>query len=47
MFLFIYLKNFDVDYVKIDGFFVRNIVYDFIDYVIVIVINNIVYSMGK
>lgn len=44
---FTYLKNLDVDYVKIDGSFVRNIVYDPIDRATVTAINNIAHSMGK
>lgn len=44
---FTYLKNLDVDYVKIDGSFVRNMVRDKIDYETVKAINNIAQSMGK
>jgi diguanylate cyclase (GGDEF)-like protein len=44
---FTYLKNLDVDYVKIDGSFVRNIVHDPIDHATVTAINNIAHSMGK
>ena len=44
---FTYLKNLDVDYVKIDGSFVRNIVHDAIDHATVTAINNIAHSMGK
>lgn len=47
MLFFIYLKNLVVDYVKIDGLFVCNMVCDKIDYEMVKVINNIVQSMGK
>lgn len=44
---FTYLKNLDVDYVKIDGSFVQNIVHDPIDHATVTAINNIAHSMGK
>ncbi|APD87449.1 GGDEF-domain containing protein [Alteromonas sp. Mex14] len=44
---FTYLKHLDVDYVKIDGSFVRNIVHDPIDHATVTAINNIAHSMGK
>ncbi|MDW5286124.1 EAL domain-containing protein [Alteromonas macleodii] len=44
---FTYFKNLDVDYVKIDGSFVRNIVHDPIDHATVTAINNIAHSMGK
>lgn len=44
---FTYLKNLDVDYVKIDGSFVRNIAHDHIDHATVKAINNIAHSMGK
>jgi len=44
---FTYLKNLDVDYVKIDGSFVRNIAHDPIDHATVTAINNIAHSMGK
>jgi len=44
---FTYLKHLDVDYVKIDGSFVRNIVHDAIDHATVTAINNIAHSMGK
>lgn len=44
---FMYLKNLDVDYVKIDGSFVRNIARDQIDLATVTAINNIAHSMGK
>ena len=44
---FTYLKNLAVDYVKIDGSFVRNMVRDKIDYETVKAINNIAQSMGK
>lgn len=44
---FTYLKNLNVDYVKIDGSFVRNMVRDKIDYETVKSINNIAQSMGK
>ncbi|GEA13492.1 EAL domain-containing protein [Alteromonas sp. KUL49] len=44
---FMYLKNLDVDYVKIDGSFVRNMVNDKIDRATVKAINSIAHSMGK
>ena len=44
---FTYLKNLDVDYVKIDGSFVRNIAHDPIDLATVTAITNIAHSMGK
>ncbi len=44
---FMYLKNLDVDYVKIDGSFVRNMVNDKIDLATVKAINSIAHSMGK
>lgn len=44
---FTYLKHLNVDYVKIDGSFVRNIVHDPIDHATVTAINNIAHSMGK
>jgi len=44
---FTYLKNLDVDYVKIDGSFVRNMVHDPIDHATVKAINSIAHSMGK
>lgn len=44
---FTYLKNLDVDFVKIDGSFVRNMVNDDIDYETVRAINSIAHSMGK
>ncbi|WP_394221611.1 putative bifunctional diguanylate cyclase/phosphodiesterase [Alteromonas gracilis] len=44
---FTYLKNLDVDYVKIDGSFVRNIAHDPIDHATVKAINSIAHSMGK
>ena len=44
---FTYLKNLDVDYIKIDGSFVRNMVHDPIDMETVRAINSIAHSMGK
>jgi EAL domain-containing protein (putative c-di-GMP-specific phosphodiesterase class I) len=44
---FTYLKHLDVDYVKIDGSFVRNMTRDNIDFATVKAINSIAHSMGK
>lgn len=44
---FSYLKNLDVDWVKIDGALVRNIVENHVEYTIVQSINQIVQSMAK
>lgn len=44
---FTYLKNLDVDYVKIDGSFVRNMATDPIDFETVKAISDIAHSMGK
>ncbi|MBU3021966.1 bifunctional diguanylate cyclase/phosphodiesterase [Aestuariibacter sp. A3R04] len=44
---FTYLKNLDVDYVKIDGSFVRNMARDSIDHETVKAISAIAHSMGK
>lgn len=44
---FTYLKNLDIDYVKIDGSFVQNCAHDPIDHATVKAINNIAHSMGK
>ena len=44
---FTYLKNLDVDYIKIDGSFVRNMARDQIDHATVKAINSIAHSMGK
>ncbi|MBT5229101.1 MAG: EAL domain-containing protein [Methylococcales bacterium] len=42
-----YLKNLPVDYIKIDGFFVRDIATDPIDYILVKSINEVGHAMGK
>ena len=44
---FTYLKNLDVDFVKIDGSFVKNMASDSIDHETVKAINAIAQSMGK
>lgn len=46
MLLFIYFKCLLVDYVKIDGVFVKDMVKDVVDFLMVEVIYNIVYCMG-
>ncbi|MFQ5660370.1 MAG: EAL domain-containing protein [Gammaproteobacteria bacterium] len=44
---FAYLKNLPVDYLKIDGAFVKNIVNDNTDFVMVKAINDIGHALGK
>ena len=44
---FAYLKNFPIDYLKIDGFFVKNIDTDPIDVAMVRSINDVGHEMGK
>jgi diguanylate cyclase (GGDEF)-like protein/PAS domain S-box-containing protein len=44
---FTYLKNMNVDYIKIDGSFVKNICHDASDYATVKAIHEIAKSMGK
>jgi len=44
---FAYLKNLDVDYIKLDGVFVKNIDDDEIHYSMVSAINSVAQSMGK
>jgi len=43
---FTYLKNLDVDFIKIDGSFVRNILNDKDDYTMVSTINRLGHSLG-
>lgn len=44
---FAYLKNLPVDYVKIDGFFVKDITSDAVDLAMVKAINDMAHAMGK
>ncbi|HEX9781860.1 MAG TPA: EAL domain-containing protein, partial [Opitutaceae bacterium] len=44
---FAYLKNLPVDYLKIDGMFIKSIVDDAIDFAMVKSINDIGHAMGK
>jgi EAL domain-containing protein (putative c-di-GMP-specific phosphodiesterase class I) len=44
---FSYLKNLDVDYVKLDGSFVRNLHQDAVHYAMVAAINEVAQVMGK
>lgn len=44
---FAYLKSLPVDYVKIDGFFVKDVVTDPVDYAMVKAINDMAHAMGK
>ena len=44
---FSYFKNLPIDYIKIDGFFIKNIVNENADYSLVKAINNIAHDMGK
>ncbi|MDT8397367.1 MAG: EAL domain-containing protein [Pseudomonadales bacterium] len=44
---FAYLKNLPVDYVKIDGFFVKDIIGDPVDLAMVKAINDMAHAMGK
>ena len=44
---FAYLKSLPVDYVKIDGFFVKDIVNDPVDLAMVKAINDMAHAMGK
>jgi EAL domain-containing protein (putative c-di-GMP-specific phosphodiesterase class I) len=44
---FAYLKSLPVDYVKIDGFFVKDVVSDPVDLAMVKAINDMAHAMGK
>ena len=44
---FLYLKNLDVDYIKIDGLFVKDMAEDPMDYAMVKSINEVVQMLGK
>ncbi|MEX2367679.1 MAG: EAL domain-containing protein, partial [Pseudohongiellaceae bacterium] len=44
---FAYLKNLPVDYVKIDGFFVKDVTSDPIDLAMVKAINDMAHATGK
>lgn len=44
---FAYLKNLPVDYIKIDGFFVKDVVKDPVDLAMVKAINDMAHAMGK
>jgi len=44
---FAYLKSLPVDFVKIDGFFVKDIVKDPVDLAMVKAINDMAHAMGK
>lgn len=44
---FAYLKNLPVDYVKIDGFFVKDVITDRVDLAMVKAINDMAHALGK